>query len=179
MKIARFLFLMIVGVVLVPSATLSRQSNQSRGPTSPSRERLADDTAQVGERDRTGKFAEKHPKSPAAVTGSIAEDHPNEGHHQPRPRHQAHSANMPTASNLRTPGPGSAAEPTDRSKSFGVADRTATRRSGRVFPPTFAKAGQRFQRSRDPGARLTTSGGPAGSAQGTVAINGTNMKPKP
>lgn len=46
-------------------------------------------------------------------------------------------------------------------------------------PQTVAVSGQQFRNSRDPGARLATSGGPLTAARGTAVIDGTRMKRKP
>ena len=60
-----------------------------------------------------------------------------------------------------------------------VSSKAASHRSVPVPPATVAVNGQQFKSSRDPGARLASSGGPLTAAKGTAAINGTDMKRKP
>jgi hypothetical protein len=48
-----------------------------------------------------------------------------------------------------------------------------------VSSPKLALNGQQFKNSRDPGARLASSGGPATQARGTAGISGSEMKRKP
>jgi hypothetical protein len=52
-------------------------------------------------------------------------------------------------------------------------------RSSSAPVSSFAVNGQQFRNSRDPGAHLAVSGGPANSTRGTAAINGSDFKRRP
>jgi hypothetical protein len=95
------------------------------------------------------------------------------------------SANALTADNLRTAAPENAPHFSQAATSTASGTTTAapskprSNRSNSDPVPSFAVSGQQFRNSRNPGAHLVVSGGPANSTRGTAAINGSNIKPKP
>jgi hypothetical protein len=56
---------------------------------------------------------------------------------------------------------------------------SVTRRQSPTPARAIAVNAQQTKSSRDPGAHMAVSGGPANSTHGTAAISGTNMKRKP
>jgi hypothetical protein len=155
MNTVRFLLVAIMGVILVQGTGFGSQPNQAAVKTSSTRE--------------------------AAVSRSITKRRPSEGPRKLPLNHQVRRAAVTAANNLPAPAPADDLDlhQTRPSRSTGVARPPASHRSLPLPRPAVGTNGQSFTNSRNPRARLATSGGPASSARGTVAINGTNMKLKP
>jgi hypothetical protein len=189
MKTARFLFLMIIGPASLQGTSFAVQSIQAPEQTlsesheKPVNDRSPDvgkDRQTGGEKDQTGKYLDENQKSFAAVKGGAPKRRPVEGHAKPAPSHQRRSGKTPAANDPRSETVRNVLDShqTSSTRSSDVPDKTLKHSSVPVPPPTVALNGQQFKNSRDPGARMATSGGPANSMRGTV-INGTDIKHKP
>jgi len=189
----RFLFVMLLmmsGAVWLRGAGFARQSNATPQPTpSQSGQKTVSDQLHDSNSDRQVQD-EKHAgngdedralNSPAHGTSHVTQPRPNQSRTTLAPRHQARPGKTPVASGLlaETLEDGIGFHQTGSTRSSGVPNRTVNPRSVSVPPPTVAVNGQQFKSSRDPGARLASSGGPLAATRGTAAINGTNMKRKP
>jgi hypothetical protein len=175
---------MIPAVLLLAASLAQEADHASQQVHSQSGETSAD-------HQKDGVRSEKdqaHPKptdetqqQPAVATGSTTKARPRVSHVKPTPTYRARSVRKPTANSPRNDEPGSIA-PLERMGSktvSNISNNAVIRRSPSVPSSAVSVNGQQFKNSRDPGAHLAASGGPATSARGTAAINGTEMKRKP
>jgi len=179
MRRAQFVFVMAIGAVLLPGTGFAGPSNQVPEPalshdTSPDRSK--DRTA--GEKDQTGNYLNDNQKTLPGRKAGVPEHRPVGVGAKPaaHPRSgKPPAVNDPrseTGRNVRD------SNPTSSTRTSDLPDKTLRHPSGPVPAPTVAIDGQQFRSSRDPGARMTSSGGPANATRSRV-INGTGMKPKP
>ena len=188
MRYERFIFLTIIGAVLLQGKSLARRSN-SAPQQSPSQSRETSDSSggqkngQIrSEKNETGAGdSDVGQNRPERGTRLVTQRRPSQSHAKPAPSYQLHSAKTPAAGSLRpeTPENGMGVHLTGSTTSSGVPNKAVSHRTVSAPPATVAVNGQQFKNSRDPGARLASSGGPLTAARGTAAINGTNMKRKP
>jgi hypothetical protein len=190
MKTARFFFVMMIAVVLLPGTNLASQSNSVRQPT-PSQSREASDSSerQKGGQVSSGKNqtgagdSDVGQNSPERRTGHVTQRRPNQSGARPASvSHQVRSGKTPVARNLRPETLENSMGSSHRmgsTTSNGISSKTINHHSAPIPLPTSALNGQQFKSPRDPGARLASSGGPLTAARGTAVINGTNMKHKP
>jgi hypothetical protein len=191
MKKARFLFVMIFWAVLAQGASFGSQSGQAREQTgSQSDEKSANnsspdgskDPKAHGQKDQTGEYSlsDENQKSFAAVEAGTPKVRKAVNQAKPAPR-QLRSAKTPTANNLPKETPRNTLDSRQTSSTMPsqAPNKPLKHTAMPVPPPTVALNGQQFKNSRDPGARMATSGGSANSARGTAAINGSDIKRKP
>ncbi len=190
MSKARVLLPMIFWVVLVGGATFASPSGQAREQTAAtSGEKSANssspdgskDTQARGQKDLMGEYPDRNGKSFATAKIGTRKHRPAVSHAKPPQNRQLRSAKTPAAKDLQTEAlqnvPGShQISPSLSSKGPG---KTIGHSSLAVHPSTVALNGQQFKNSRDPGAHMATSGGPANSTRGTAGIKGSDMKRKP
>jgi len=188
MKTARFLLLMIIAAALLRGTGFARQSNSAPQPTpSQSRETSARDSS-AGQKDGQ---AGSEKNQTGAGDSAVGKNNPGrESRHVSRrrpkqanaaPSHQVHSARTPVAGSPRTAmfESGMGFHPMGSTTSSGGPNKTVNHRNAAVPPATGGLNGQQFKSSRDPGARLASSGGPRTATGGAAVINGTGMKRKP
>jgi hypothetical protein len=191
MKIARFLFVLILWAVLVHGTSLASQSGQVSGQTaSQSGEKSTSQTpldknnkdSQVSaEKDQTGGHLDHNQKTPTGETRSTAKIHSAVHQAKPAPGHQARSVKMPADESLQAGTPLNVVDShqTSSNPSTGILSKTVTHSSTAVPARNVVLNGQQIKNSREPGARLASSGGPANATRGTAAINGSDLKRKP
>jgi hypothetical protein len=190
MKAACFLLLMIIAAVLLQGASFASQSNSPpQQLPSQSREKSASGSSESqkdgqvrSEKNQTGtEDSDAGQNTPERGTRHVTQRRPNQSHTKLAPSHQVHSGKTPVASILQpqTLEKGAGSHQTGSSTSSSAPTRAINYRRTPVPPAAVAVNGQQFKSSRDPGARLATSGGPLTTARGTAAINGTNMKRRP
>jgi hypothetical protein len=100
-------------------------------------------------------------------------------------RRQTQPANAPAVENLQPAAPASAPHFSQTGGSA-IAPGKSAAAPNKMQPyrstapaSAFSVNGEHFRNSRNPGARLATTGGPANSTHSTAAINGSEMKRKP
>jgi hypothetical protein len=99
---------------------------------------------------------------------------------KPVPTYRVRPAKTLTTNRPRTDASGIAAPSEQMGKAATIIpNKTLGHRSVTASQPSVAVNGQQFKNSRDPGAHLTSSGGPLTSPRGTASISGTNIKHKP
>jgi hypothetical protein len=189
MSKARVLLPLIFWAVLVHGASFEIQSGQAQQQTtSQSAEKGANSsragsngTQARGEKDLMGEYPDRNGKSFAIAKIGTRKHHPVVSRAKPPQNRQLRSAKTPAAKDLQTEAlqnvPGS--HQTNPSLSSKGPGKTIGHFSLAVHPSTVALNGQQFKNSRDPGAHMATSGGPANSTRGTAVINGNDMKRKP
>jgi len=188
MRTAHFLLSMMIAVALLQGTSLTSQANsvpqqtasQSRG-TSDSSEGQKDGQAR-SEKSQTGEADPGvRQNKPERGTSHVTQRRLNQSHAKQAPSHQVRPGRTPVASSLRpeTLENGVGAHQTGSSTSSGSRSRAINYRSAPVPPRVVGVNGQQFRSSRDPGARLASSGGPVTTTKGTAALNGTNMKRRP
>jgi hypothetical protein len=175
--LAMILWAFISCAVLVYGASFRNQSDQVQQPTtSQSDKESANSSLDIGK--------DTQARGP---TRGTPEHRRYASHAKPAPIRQPRSGRIPAARDLQTEAlqnvPDShETRPTLFSGvpgSSNVLGKTV-RHSGMPLPPsTVALNGQQFKNSRDPGARMASTGGSANSARGTGAINGSDIKRKP
>ena len=185
MKRVRLFFVMMIAAVLLLGTSLgqqadrlSQQSPLQRGEKSAHQQK---DEVRNDEDQARPKPADETQEQPAALTRSTTKRRPNASHSKPVPTYQARSVGKPPANSPRMDEPGNIAPAEQmRSKTARSFPKNPVIHRSRSVPPSgISVNGQQFRNSRDPGARLTASGGPATIARGTAAINGTDLKRKP
>ena len=190
MKAMRFFLLMFIGAGLLQGTSLASQPNSASQQTpAPRSEASAGDSSDAkkdgqvrSERDQTGvgdSGGERN--SPERGTRHLRQHRLNRSDAKPAPTYQVRPGKTPATNNLRSEMAGNSKGFQQRGStpSIGLPHKMVNDRSVPVPPPTVAVNGQQFKNSRDPGARLTVSGGPLTATRGTAAINGTDMKRKP
>jgi hypothetical protein len=182
MKKTRFFFAMIFWALLVHGASFGGQSGEAPQQTpSQSGEKSANSGSPDGSRGtQTGGENENEKAFPASRQGAL-KHRPFASHVNQGPTRQLHSGKTPTANNLRTKTPRSTLDSHQTSSTVPseVPNKPPRHAGIPVPPPTAALNGQQFKNSRDPGARMATSGGSANSPRGTAVIDGSAMKRKP
>ena len=186
----RTLLPMVFWAVLVGAASFGSRSIQAQEPTpSQSNEKSASNSSPDGSKDnqvrgqenQMGEYPDRNGKGFATAKIGTRNRHPAANHVKPAPSRQLRSAKTPTAKDLQTAAlqnvPGS--YQTSPSLSSNGQGKTIRHSSLVAHPSTVALNGQQFKNSRDPGAHMATSGGPANSTRGTAVINGSDMKRKP
>jgi len=183
MRTTRFLFVMMIGAVLLQGTSLAGQSSPpSRESPSLNSEKPPRDQQKLaevhGEKEQTRSAqADENPKPHAGVSRT-ARHRPPVSYSKPASSRQPNLANTSATNGLRTPASGRMTRLQQTSSK--VVPSKALYQHSFPAPPTAPSVnGQQFKNSRDPGARLAVSGGPLTAARGTAAINGTNMKRKP
>ena len=191
MSKARVLLPIVFWAVLVGGASSASQSNQTREQTAATSHEKSANSSQAGSNDTQGRGekdqpteyspADENQKSFAAVKANTGKHRPAVSHAKPPQNRQLRSAKTPAAKDLQTEAlqnvPGS--HRTSLSLSSSGPGKTIRHSSLAVHPSTVALNGQQFKNSRDPGARMATSGGSANSTRGTAVINGSDIKRKP
>ena len=188
-KIGVLLQMILLGVFM-HGASFGSQSGQAQQQTpSQSGEESANNSSPDGSRntqarsqkDQTDKSLDESEKGFAALRKDRPKRRPAASHPKAAPSRQLRSAKTPPAKDLQTPALQNVPDSHQISPtlSSNVPGKTVGHSSRPVSPSTVALNGQQFKNSRDPGARMATSGGPATSTRGTAAINGTDVKRKP
>lgn len=182
---------MMFWAVLVGGASFGSQSGQAQERTSSrSGEKLAKDsspdgskdTQARGQKDQMGEYLVENEKRFAASKKSTPKRRPAASHAKLAPSRHLGSGKTPAAANnLQTETPRNVLDShqTGSTMSSQVPNKPLKHPSMTVPPPTMALNGQQFKNSRDPGARMATSGGSANSTRGTAVINGSDIKRKP
>jgi hypothetical protein len=185
MKMARFFFVLMIAAVLLLGPSLAQEGDHpSQQVVSRNGEKSADqqkDEAGNDEDHTRAKPAGETQEQSATITRSATKARPSVSHSKPAPTYRARSVRKPTANSPRNDEPGSIA-PVEQMGSKTVSNipnKAVSRRSPSVPSSAVSVNGQQFKSSRNPGAHLAASGGPATTARGTAAINGTEMKRKP
>ncbi|HXW91191.1 MAG TPA: hypothetical protein VEK33_11650 [Terriglobales bacterium] len=186
MRKARLLFVMILFALLTRGTGWASQSKQApEQPALPSDEtslnKSSPDTQIHGPNEPTDKYSDENHRSFAARKDGTRQHRPAAGHAKPAPSRPLRSGKTSAANDLRTGTPRNVLDShqTGSAKSPAIPNKLLPRRGMPVPPPTVALSGQHFKNSRDPGARMASSGGPASATRSPAALNGTNMKPKP
>jgi hypothetical protein len=190
MKKARFLLVMIFWALLLHGASFGSQSDREKEQTSSlSDERSATnsspdsskDSQARGQKDEAGKYTDANQQSFAAAKKATPKRRPSTSQTKPASVRQQRLGTTLAGSNFQTETPGNA--PDSRHTSSTISSEISNqpqKHAGMPVPgPTVAVNGQQFKNSRDPGARLATSGGLANSRRGTAVINGSDIKRKP
>jgi hypothetical protein len=189
MNNARVLLPMIFWVVLAGGASFASPSGQAREQTAAtSGEKSANSSSPDGSKDTQargqkdlGEYPDRNEKGFATAKIGTRKLHPAVSHAKPPQNRQLRSAKTPAAKHLQTEAlqnvPGS--HETSPSLSSNGPGKTIGHSSLGVHPSSVALNGQQFKNSRDPGAHMATSGGPANSTRGTAVIKGSDMKRKP
>jgi hypothetical protein len=181
MKAVHFFFVLIIAVVLLPGASLgqadrpSQQSSLQRGEKSGDRQ----NDAVRKEKDQTRpKEADENREQLANVTRNTTQRRASASHPKPVPTYRVRK---PTANSPQIHEPGSVAplKQVGSKKADSITNKAVSRHSPSIPSSAVSVNGHQFRNSRDPGAHLATSGGPAAIARGTAAISGTDMKRKP
>lgn len=188
MSKARVLLAMISWAVLVHGASFGSQSGQAREQTaatsdenSANSSRGRNGTQARGEKDQTGNYSDESQQNFAAARKGTPKRRPAASHTKPAPSHQLRSGKTPAANNLRTVISQNDLDSHQTSLTMlsGIPNKPRKHSSMTVPPSTVALNGQQFKNSRDPGARMASSGGSANSTRGTAVINGRDIKRKP
>jgi hypothetical protein len=184
MKTVRFFFV-LVAAALLPGTSLAQQADRASQQSSSQRGERSGDR----QKDEIHNDKDKARPNPAdeaqaqlaGVTRSTTKRRLSAGHSKPVPTYRVRPVRKPTANSPQVHEPGSVVplEPTGSKTDTKTSNNVASRRSPSVPSSAVSVNGQQFKNSRDPGARLAASGGPATIARGTAAINGTGMKRKP
>jgi hypothetical protein len=185
MKTVRVFFVLMIAAVLLPGASLGQKPDHlSQQMPSRSGEKSADqqkDEVRNEKDEARAKPADDTQEQSAAVTGSTTKRRPSASRSKLVPTYRARPIKKPAASSQRITEPGSVAprEQMGSKAATSIPNKPVSRRSSSVPSSAVSVNGQQFRNSRDPGAHLAASGGPATIARGTAAINGTDMKRKP
>jgi hypothetical protein len=181
MRTAQFVFVSLIGAVLLLSTSFVGQSNQVPEPTL-SHDRSPDrsNSQTGGEKDQTGNYLNDNQKTFVDRKGGVPERRPVGVGAKLAPSHHPRSGKTLSVNDPRSETGRNVLDsnPSSSTRSSDVPDKTLKHPSVPVPAPTVAIDGQQFRSSREPGARMTTSGGPANSMRSS-GINGTDMKPKP
>jgi cytoskeletal protein RodZ len=182
MRTVQLVFVMIIGAVSLLGTSFAGQSNQPPEPmlshdTSADRNK---ESQTAGEKDQMANHSNDNHKTLVDRKGGVPERRPVGVGTKSAPSHHPGSGKTPVVNDprLETGRNVLDSNPTSSTRSSDVPDKTRKHPSVPVPAPNAAVDGQQFRSSRDPGARMTTSGGPANSTR-TRGINGTDMKPKP
>jgi len=181
MKKARFLFGVIFWAVVVQGASFGSQSGKAPEQTpTQSGEKSANNSSPDGSKDaQAGGENENQKGFPASRPGS-PKRRPSASQANPAPSRQLRSSKTPTAHNrTKTPGDTLDAHQTSSTVPSEIPHRPLKHAGIPVPPSTAALNGQQFKNSRNPGARMATSGGSANSPRGAAVINGSDIKRKP
>jgi hypothetical protein len=185
MKKVRILFVWMTAAVFLPGASLAQEGDHpSQQVVSQSGEKSAAQQNETvrGDKDQSRPIGtDQNREEPATVTRTTAKHRPGTSRSKPAPTYRARSITKPTANSPRKDEPGRIA-PVEQIGSKTVANipnKAVSRHRPSVPSSAVSVNGQQFKNSRDPGAHLAASGGPATTARGTAAINGTEMKRKP
>jgi hypothetical protein len=186
MSKAKVLLPMIFWVVLVGGASFGSQSNPAREQTAATSDensahssRGSNGTQARGEKDQTGNYSDESQQNFAAARKGTPKRRPAASHTKPAPSHPLRSGKTPAANNLRTVTSQNDSHQTSLTMPSGIPNKPCKHPSMTVPPSTVALNGQQFKNSRDPGARMASSGGSANSTRGTAVINGSDIKRKP
>jgi cytoskeletal protein RodZ len=165
-----------------PSSEKSNSSNSTSGGSGPSSDQ--DKTTQVRGQSERSSFDQEGTNFAAASTNPVKR-RPSASQAKPvSARQPASSKTRATGVVRESPSIISDAHPTGPANSTGAKSAempTKTLQHGNVpaAPPPAALKGQQFKNSRDPGARMAASGGPANSTRGATGISGSDIKRKP
>ena len=191
MRKARTLLPMIFWAALVHGASFGSQSGQAQERTSsqsgekaPNSSRAGSkDTRSRGEKDQTPEYlpSRENQKSFATVKSGTRKHRPAVSQAKSPHNRQLRLAKTPAAKDLQMEALQNVlgSHQTSPSLSSSGPGKTVRHSSLPVRPSTIALNGQQFKNSRDPGAHMASSGGPANSKRGTAVINGTDIKRKP
>jgi hypothetical protein len=182
MKRLRFLF--VLAILLLRTSLAQEADHASQQVHSQSGEKSADHQKDEvrNEKDQVHpKPADETQEQPGVATGSTTKPRPSLSHSKPAPTYRARSARKPTTNSPRNDESGSIAplEQMGSKTASNIPNKAVSRRSPSVPLSAVSVNGQQFKNSRDPGAHLAASGGPATTARGAAAINGTEMKRRP
>jgi hypothetical protein len=179
-KTVGFLLSVMTAAVLLLGASLGQQadrlSQQSPLQSGENSAHQQKDEVRNDEDQAHPKPADETQEQAAALTRSTTKRRPSTSSKHV-PTYQARSVRKPPANSPRIDEPGSIA-PLEQMSSK-TASNTPKKAVSRRSSSGVSVNGQQFKNSRDPGAHLAASGGPATTARGTAAINGTEMKRKP
>jgi hypothetical protein len=204
MKKIRILLPMILCAMLMRAASFASESVQTSEQTSAQKQEKSANASPLNRNENNQVSGEKELANGHSVPNyetSAGESKSSIKHHsataqvKPAPSHQVRSGKAPTNENLRTSAPADTMDfhPASPSLLPGIPNKAGIHRNTQVASSTTLSAaalnGQQFKNSRDPGARLASSGGPAigqssiggpaTSRRGTAGINGSEMKRKP
>jgi hypothetical protein len=182
MKKARFLCGMIFWAVLVQGASFGSQSGKAPEQTpSQSAEKSANSSSPDRSKDTQTRGENENEQGFPASRQGTPKRRPSASQANPGPSRQLRSGKTPTANNLRTVTPRNTLDSHQTSSTVPseVPNKPPKHAGIPVPPPTAALNGQQFKNSRDPGARMATSGGSANSPRGAAGINGSDIKRKP
>jgi septal ring-binding cell division protein DamX len=182
MKILRFLF--VLAVLLLRTSLAQEADHASQQVHSQSGEKSADhqkDEVRNNENQARPKPGDEAQERPAALARSTTKARPRVSHSKPAPTYRVRSVRKPPGNSPRIEEPESIAplEQMSSNTASNIPNKAVSRRTPSVPSSAVSVNGQQFRSSRNPGAHLAASGGPATIARGTAAINGTEMKRKP
>jgi hypothetical protein len=155
-----------------PQQTVSRSSEKSAG-------RQGDQQKDAVRNNDDKDQADGNQKQSPGVTRTITEQHASVSRFKPVPTNRVRPTKMSTTNTPRSDVPASMTE-AQHAGSNGGAGTAHKPVSHSAAPPSAVSVnGQQFRSSRDPGARLASSGGSLTSPRAAAALNGTNMRHKP
>jgi hypothetical protein len=181
MKRARIFFVMMIAAVSLPDANLAAQASPApQQAVSQSSEKSADQQKDEVRNEKDQARPKESQEQSADVTRTASKSRPA-SHSKPVQAHKARPARTATTNGARTEAPGSLTglEPMGSKADTKISNKAVSRRSPSIPSSAVSVNGQQFRNSRDPGAHLAASGGPATTARGTAALNGTDVKRKP
>jgi hypothetical protein len=188
MRKALVLLAMIFWVVLICGTGFGIQSSQAQettlsqgneNATKPDTSDGTKDTQARGQKDQISEYQDENGKGFAtAKIGS--KRRPTAGQVKPAQSRQLRSSKT-TANDLQTQMPRNTLDSlqTSSTRPFEVSNKPLKHPSVPALPPAVVLNGQSFKNSRNPGARMASTGGSANLARGTGAINGSDIKRKP
>jgi len=190
MRNGQILLPMTFWAVLVQGASFASHSDPAQEQTaSQSGEKSIDngapdgskDTQARGQKDQMGEYPGKNEKGLAAAKQGTRNRRPSASQAKPASSRQQRSGKTSAADSLRTEMPRHTLDShqTGSALPSETPNKPLKHPGTPVLPPTVALNGQQFKNSRDPGARMATSGGSANSTRGTAVINGSDIKRKP
>jgi hypothetical protein len=191
MKNAGFLLAMIFWVILMHGASFGSQSDPGSGQASSQNrqgataetEAKGNENGQVArEKDAAGSSLDRNQTSPIVRAGSLVKPRTPARPPKSVSPHQIRSAKTAANGNLSAankPADTLESRQSGSGTSTGILHKTATPHSVAVRLTADSVNGQQFKNSRNPGARMATSGGSPNSTHGTAVINGSDIKRKP
>jgi hypothetical protein len=188
MKTLRFVsvltFSLVMAAALLQGESVARPADHAsqQAPTqSGARPAGQKDEVRNDKKPAQAKVMDESQEQWPEVRRTQAKHDSSASHSKPVSMHQARPAKAPAKNSPRADTERIAAppEPMDAKAATHIPNKAVSHQGPPAISSSVAVNGQRFKNSRDPGARLAASGGPATVARGTAAINGTNMTRKP
>jgi hypothetical protein len=165
----------------IPSQSSEKSANSGSPVGNPN---ASNNNESRGQADQTSKSSDENKQGPAAVKKSAPKPRPIASHAKPlqnrQQNRQLRPSNASTPNNFQTETPQIIRDShqTSSTAAAEIPNKPVKHSSAPVPPPTVSLNGQQLKNSRDPGARMASSGGPSNSTRGTAVISGSNIKRK-